>query len=405
MGYRHIDTIDFSVCELLKENKLFFDPVKNLYYKLWEEGVVIWDRKLGDLFLLAINSGFYNNLARFDEILVSDNGSCVGYSMFSYDCPMKDTGGIIQGNILRHKNKHGFNIFDNVSGQDEKYGHLFKILTDNARKTGFFFYDLVQSNVADFGDSYDLIDLESIAHIRDLYKIPQYHLECIPVDYYEFLQDLYNEKVKLWNSGIDMKFIEQAWSMSTGGMDYKPYYSIIINGRSFEGERAWELRWVKFKEEIEWGGLKILDLGTCMGVVPAFLLKYCDLGSATAIDFNSHHIRATDLVRKAFRISKERMRIVQIDLDNSNYEEILGYDYDVIFCLSFLRWIKDKDRLLKYLSNFKNIILEAHDLDGDVVTTFKEIGFITHKLLGESRIGKSFSENKKRAMYHFERTD
>jgi hypothetical protein len=400
MDYIHIDTIDFSACDLLKKNKLFFDPSEQLYYKIWDEGVILWNRRIGDLFLLAINSGFYEGLAEFESILISDNGSCVGYAMQKYNCPMKDTDGIIQGDILRHKNKHDFNIFDNASEQDEKYQKFYTILTENIEKTGLFFYDLVQSNIADLGDRYAIIDIESIAHIRDLFKIPKYHLECIPDDYREFLQ-AQHKKTHLSDTGIDMQLIKQAWTMSTGGMDRKPYYSVNINGKYFEGERAWDLRWREFKEETNWNGLKILDLGTCMGMVPAYLFKYCNLHSATAVDFNSHHIAATDLVRRAFRIPEERMRIINIDLDNSNYEVILGYEYDVIFCLSFLRWIKDKDRFLKYLSKFKDIILEAHDLDGDVVTTFKDIGFTQHKLLGESRIGRSFPESKKRAMYHF----
>jgi len=92
------------------------------------------------------------------------------------------------------------------------------------------------------------------------------------------------------------------------------------------------------------------------------------------------------------------MKIIQIDLDNSDYEKILGYNYETVFCLSFFRWIKDKERLLKYLSNFENIVFEAHDSDGDVESMFKDLDF-SCRILGESRIGRSFPE--KRTMYHF----
>jgi len=397
----YIDTIDFSSCEVLKENKLFYDPYDRLYYKIWEEEAVLWDRRIGDTFLLALNVGFYEGLTDINEILISDNNTCVGYSMSPYNCPLHDKDGIIYGNVLRHKNKHNFNIFNRASEQNAKYRRFYNKLIERAKRTDFFYYDLVQSNVAETERDYYIIDIESVAHIRGLYKIPKYHRECIPEDYYEFLQNLYKEKIQLWNSGIDMKLISQAWSMSTGGLNRKPYYSIIINGKYFDGERAWELRWKQFRDEIDWKGLKILDLGTCMGIVPAYLLKYFELQSATAIDFNQHHIIATQLVRKAFRIPEEKMKIINLDIDNSDYEHILGYDYDVIFCLSFLRWVKKKERFLKYLSNFKHIILEAHDLDGNVEKIFRDIGFIQFHLLGESRIGKSFSENNKRSMYHF----
>lgn len=403
MLYTHIDTIDFSSCEVIKENKLFFNTSKQLYHKIWGERAILWDRRIGDTFLLALNAGFFKDLTHIVEVLISDNGTIVGYSMLPYNCPLKDTGGVIRGDVLRHKNKHDFNIINNAPEQNEKYQQFYRILTESAKKTNFFFYDLVQSNIADPGDFYYLIDLESVAHIRDLYKIPQYHRECLPEDYHEFLQNLHKKKIKLNNSGIDMQLIEEAWSMSTGGMDKKPYYSIVINGKYFDGERAWKLRYSKFYQEIDWPGLKVLDLGTCMGMVPVYLLKYHGLDSATAIDFNNHHILATDTVRRAFRIPEEKMRIINIDLDNSDYEDVLGYGYDVVFCLSFLRWIKNKERLLKYLSNFRDIIFEAHDLDGDVISIFKEMGYTKQKLLGESRIGKSFSEDKRRSMYHFEK--
>jgi len=401
MLYKHIDTIDFSSCETVIKNRLYYHLLNNKYYKVWEEGTVLWDRKIGDLFLLATGLGFYEGLAEF-KTLISDNGTCVGYVMDGCECPMKDTGGIITGEILRHKNKHDFSVFKNASEQDEKYQRFFNTLKNRAQETGFFYYDLVQSNVADLGARYGIIDLESVAHIRDLFKIPQYHLDNLPADYLEFLRRLYNERIGIWNNGINMKLIEQAWSMSTGGIGFKPYYSVVINGRYFEGERPWETRWAQFNRAIDWNGIKILDLGTCMGVVPAYLLKFRNINSATAIDLNAHHIEATKVVRKAFRIPEEKMKIIPIDLDNSDYEEILGYDFDVIFCLSFFRWIKNKERLLKYLSNFENIIFEAHDLDGDVVSTFKDIGFQAHKVLGESRIGRNTV--KKRTMYYFSKT-
>ncbi len=399
MKFTYIDTIDFCALEIVKENRLFYDPLNKTYYKLWKEDYVLWERHIGSLFLQAVNAGFYNGLADIKEVILSDNGSCIGYSMGYVSCPMKEIDGKLYGDIQRYKNKHEFSTFENVNKQNDKYKRFFKTLTENARKTGFFFYDLVQSNVTDNGYEYGIIDLESIANIRDFIKIPLYHLQCIPVDYYEFLKNLYNETITIERSGIDIPLIEKAWSYSTGGMNFKPYYNVTINGKYYEGERNWNLRWTKFKNEICWEGLKVLDLGTCMGLVPAYLFKYCGIDSATAIDFNSVHLQATQIVKNAFRIPTDKMRIIQIDLDNSEYENILGYDYDVVFCFSFLRWIKKKKRLLKYLSLFRHVFLEPHDSDGDVVTIFRDVGFNYYKLLGESRIGKSFPE--KRKLYHF----
>jgi len=400
MKYTYIDTIDFSAFKCLKKDKLFYDDFEQKYYKIWKEDTIIWDRRISGLFLLAVSSGFYDNVTEFDSILISDNGTCVGYSMNSCSCPMKEVDGKCYGDIIRKRNRHGFSVIKNASEQNSKYVQLYKNLTDNAKRTGFFYYDLVQSNIADFGDRYGVIDLESVANIRDLYKIPSYHLDCIPRDYFKFLENLYDETIGLANSGVHMGLINRAWSMSTGGMGCKSYYSVTINGEYFEGERPWESRWSMLKR-LCWKDLKILDLGTCMGMVPAFLLKYCGLDKATAIDMNPVHIEATEIVRQAFKIPKKRMRIIKLNLDESDYEDLLGYDYDVIFCLSFLRWVKNKEKFLNYLSKFENVILEPHDLDGDFVKTFKDIGFNNNMCLGESRIGHSFSDKKKRVVYYF----
>lgn len=402
MKYVHIDTIDFSVCESLKKDKLFYDPLEQKYYKIWKESAQLWGRDIGSTFLLALNCGFYENLAEIEAIIISDSGLCVGYVTKSFDCPIKEIDGKLYGDILRYKNKHDFSVFKSASEQDEKYQKFYNILLRNVRKSNFFFYDLVQSNIIDFGDKYGIIDLESVVHIRDINRIPKYHMNCIPSDYFKFLQDQYNEKISFRNSGIDMALVRQAWTMSTGGMDRKPYYEVTINGEYFFGERAWALRWSQFKKELNWKDLKILDMGTCMGMVPVYLLKYCGLESATAIDFSSYLLEASDLVRKAFQIPKNKIRFINIDLDKSfGYENTLGYDYDVIFCLSFLRWIKDQERFLKYLSNFQHIIIEPHDKDGDITETLRERDFTEYKILGESRIGRSFPESEKRTIYHF----
>ncbi len=401
MKFTYIDTIDFASLEVRLNNKLYFDPKNNKFYKVWDEDAVLWERNIGPLFLQAINKDFYEGLAKIEDVLITDTGKCVGYSMRKQRCPIwEEPQGKLHGDIKRHKNKHDFSIFNNTEEQNEKYQFFYRFLLLKAAVTGIFFYDLVQSNICDTGNGYGIIDLESVAHIRDLYKIPAYHRECMPEDYYARLQEIYTEKIGISNTGIDMPVLKRAFSMSTGGMDRKPYYSTVVNGQYLDGEREWKLRWDKFKD-LSWKGKKVLDLGTCMGMVPAYLLKFREIASATGIDINPVHVEATHLIRQAFRIPEEKFRVIEMDLHKCDYEGILGYEYDCVFCLSFLRWIKDKERLLKYLSHFNEVVFEAHDLDGDAVETFKQIGFTKCVELGSSRIGKSFDAENKRFMYHF----
>jgi hypothetical protein len=90
-------------------------------------------------------------------------------------------------------------------------------------------------------------------------------------------------------------------------------------------------------------------------------------------------------------------------MDKDDYEDILSYNYDVVFCLSFIRWINDKERLFRYLSHFKTLVIEPHDLDGDVVSIFKPRGFNKIKHLGSTKIGKNFSQE--RDLYLFQKDD
>lgn len=392
MKYTNIDTLDFSACDILKKERLFYDPFNKKYYKVWKEGTKTWDRDLGNLFLLALSCGFFEEIANIESLIVSGNGSCIGYVTERMRTAPP---------LACKSNKHGLSSLCPCNQQGEKYRKLYTRLIGNTVATDFFFYDLVQPNIAEFENRLVLIDLESVLHIRDLYRVPQYHRECISEDYYAFLRTHYDKTVDFTNSGINMDFVRIAWGMATGGMHQKPYYSVTINGEDFDGERPWNLRWPKIKGAMDWSGKKILDLGTCMGMIPAYLLKYSGAASATAVDFNQYLLDASDLVRRAFQVPKDRIRFLNLDMNTHAYEESLGYDHDVVFCLSFLRWIQDQERLLRYLSRFKNVFLEPHDLDGDIVTRFQNHGFTNHALLGVSRIGRSFPENDKRPIYHF----
>lgn len=398
MRYVHVDKIDFDACEVLREGKLFVDS-EGKHYKVWPENTIVWSRDLGATLMMAIASGFYDGIAHIDAVIMSDNGRCVGYVTNTLRC-LKEN----DPDIKYEKNKHGLNSLSALGLQDDKYRRFLQRIKDNVKRTGFFFYDLVQLNIADVDGEFVLIDLESVLHIRNLYRIPPYHRQCMPLDYLAFLEKHYSEVVDHTNSGINMELVTDAWGMSTGGMDRKPYYEVDVNGHRFAGERPWRHRWIPIKSAMDWRGKRILDLGTCMGMVPTYLIKHCGAESATAVDFNQYLLDASDTVRKAFRLSKERIRFLKVDMDGPGYEETLGYDYDVVFCLSFLRWIKDQDRLLRFLSRIPHVIMEPHDIDQDIIAKMYKVGHTAHKQLGKSAVGHSFPNNIRR-LYHFWKED
>lgn len=392
-GYTHIDAIDFSICEEIKKEKLFYNPMDEEYYKVWPENLTVWGRNIGATLLLAINSGYFDGIANIKSVLIADSGNCVGYITDKMEV-FKDH----DPRISSMRNKHGLYRIDPVTRQNQQYQDLFNRLLRNTEKTGFFFYDIVHLNLAEHDGRYHVIDFDSVMHLRDFPKLPEYHKGCSPQDYMGAIESIYHRKISCSNNGIDMNLIEKTWKMPSGGMNRTPYCGAVINGVHFEGERDWRMRWAKIKPALNWKGMKILDLGTCMGIVPAYLIKFCGVDIGTGVDFNPQHLAVSDSVRRSFRITPEKMPLLKIDLDTSGYEDQLGYDFDAIFCLSLFRWIKDQERIMSYMAFFKNIIFEAHDLDGDVAKRFSEKGFKS-RLLGETRIGKTFSD--KRQMYHF----
>ena len=79
----------------------------------------------------------------------------------------------------------------------------------------------------------------------------------------------------------------------------------------------------------------------------------------------------------------------------------IGVNFDIVFVMSILKWINEKERFLQYLKNFKNIIYEAHEPNTEVINMFKNIGFNYYKILGETQIGVSYGKNDTRTLFLF----
>jgi len=165
------------------------------------------------------------------------------------------------------------------------------------------------------------------------------------------------------------------------------YDDITINGIHFAGTRPWIIRWNMIKNACSYANLKILDLGSLFGVNAVCLKKYGNAKSVTAVDCMESYLKQAALLAKIFEVD---INFIQADLDNpnDNYEQKIGTNYDVVFCLSVLFWVHDKDRLLKYLSNFNKVIFEGHGSAEVEEACFKQLGFDA-KRLGVSENGRS----------------
>jgi SAM-dependent methyltransferase len=180
--------------------------------------------------------------------------------------------------------------------------------------------------------------------------------------------------------------IEKAWAINTSGDKVPSYYSIIIkNNHFFPGIRPFELRWNMIKDVLDYAGKNILELGCCTALPSALLKKYRNADRVVAVDMAAHRLQAAQLLAQAFEVDIE---FYKLHFGDDAYEKILGYDFDIVFCMSLLYWIPDKDRFMRYLSHFKNIIFEGHDSPTTEIERFKKYGF-DYKHLGVSDKGRT----------------
>lgn len=206
----------------------------------------------------------------------------------------------------------------------------------------------------------------------------------------------------------DHKLLSKAWSIYTGGGHGLPYYSLQADGKNYRGDRPWNLRWNILKDAVDYEGKRVLELGCNAALTSTFLKTYCGAESCMAVDMPIHRLKkkkmeklyvAAELIREAY--DARDVTIKPVDLDEENYEEILGYEYDVIFCMSLLNWIKDKPRLMTYLSHFDHVIFEGHAKDLVEINRFAKHGFHNYEKLGTTATGRAFKPGKERTLFHF----
>ncbi len=177
----------------------------------------------------------------------------------------------------------------------------------------------------------------------------------------------------------NLRFIEQAWRINTSGDRVTSYYSIQINNRIFPGLRPFELRWNMIKDAVDYTDKNILELGCCTGLPSTLLKKYKNPSRVVAVDMSDQRLRAAQLFAEGFGVDIE---FYKIHLGNNKYEDLIGYDFDIVFCMSLLHWVPNKDRFMRYLSHFKHVIFEGHRSPAAGIALFKKYGFTSYQILG-----------------------
>lgn len=172
------------------------------------------------------------------------------------------------------------------------------------------------------------------------------------------------------------------------------YIDITINNRHFGGNRPWEVRWNIIQNAYQYKNLKVLDLGCFLGINSICIKKYGEAKSVTGVDYTINHLKQAEILARAFEVDNVNFVYANFNDTEVRYEDILGYDYDIVFCMSLIHWIHDqKERLLTYLSKFDKLIFEGHEPAEVEIKRFEKYGF-NAKLLG-------FAENKRPLIFFY----
>jgi hypothetical protein len=181
---------------------------------------------------------------------------------------------------------------------------------------------------------------------------------------------------------------------------YPDYYKITINGEHFNETtgRLWKERWDLINDSIDLTGLRVLDLGTNIGLLPIFAMRYGGAQSAVGVDLT--FTKRFKLLAEAFEVEA---KFIAANFKNPNYEKKIGFDYDIVFCLSVFRWIKgpgNQDRLLNYLAQFDRVIYEGHDSLEKELNRFKPFGY-KHKIIGTSHKAPWIKRRPRNLIYFY----
>jgi 2-polyprenyl-3-methyl-5-hydroxy-6-metoxy-1,4-benzoquinol methylase len=209
------------------------------------------------------------------------------------------------------------------------------------------------------------------------------------------------------NIYINHEILKEAFACNTSG-NGRCYYEINIDNKVYEGERNWDERWNLIKDCIPFRGMEVLEIGSNMGILSTYLKTFRETSRTVCVDepdemlLESNKrdtIKAAKLLDKAFGIENQ-IDYIQIDLNKTEYEQILGENFDFVAALSIFKWIEDGDRFLYYLSRFKHVLYEGHDPDEVEIERFARFGF-DHKILGKTQTGKSYAADNTRTLILF----
>lgn len=195
------------------------------------------------------------------------------------------------------------------------------------------------------------------------------------------------------SASSQLKNLLQAWKIAQDSEANAPgqhlaYYSLSLEGYHFPGERPWIDRWDTLRSITDYSSKRILELGCNMGMLSTHLLKDCNVKAALAVDADAKILESAEHVGLAFDV-RPILRRIDFDSDDDWEAELADFKADIVFALSVLNWVQDKQRLLNFLGDYAEVIFEGHDSVEVETNRLRTVGFRRFDIVGISERGRA----------------
>lgn len=187
----------------------------------------------------------------------------------------------------------------------------------------------------------------------------------------------------------ELQGLEKAWSAARDARanapgQYIAYYSFTYKNWHFLGERPWYLRWEPIRNCVDFVDKFVLELGCNMGLFSLFAMAH-GARRALGIDKDNEIIEVASLLGKSLGIDAN-FECVDLGLSPDWEEKLKGAD--IVIAMSLIHWLPNKERVLKFLGQHREVIYEGHATLSSEILRLNSIGFHHVKVLCETERGR-----------------
>jgi len=179
-----------------------------------------------------------------------------------------------------------------------------------------------------------------------------------------------------------------AWEMAAVSKASSPgipvaYYSLECDGVTLPGERSWAERWEYLSGATEFEQARVLELGCNLGLLSTFVSLHAGAEASLGVDHDADIVRAAVTVADAYGAASQ-FRVADLDNDPNWEAELAAFEPDIVTCLNVDHWLKDPERLYRFLGQFGRLIFEGHGTTEAEYKKLERLGFTSISLLALS---------------------